>query len=87
MRLIRLIIWLIIIILGISFTTLNAVSVELHYSLGSVKVFLPLLVLIVFAIGALAGILIMLPKLWRLRRSRSQLKRQVNKTVQVEVPQ
>lgn len=71
MHAIRLTLWIIIILLGVVLTSLNAQFVTLNYYFGSIVVFLPLLMLILLVIGIFLGGVSMLPKLWRLRHRKS----------------
>ncbi len=63
MRIISAIIILIILIMGITFASLNAEPVIVNYYLGSSKFPLSLLLVLIFGIGALMGILVSIP-LW-----------------------
>ena len=69
MRYIRYFIWILVIIVGTIFTTLNARSVEIDYYFNGAKIniFLPLLILIVLVIGVILGYLVAIPKIIKLR--------------------
>jgi len=79
MRYINLIFWIIIVLLGISFVVLNSRSVLVNYYIGEVNAYLPLLLLIEIIIGAIIGVLAMLPSVIRhknaLRKCRQKVKR------------
>lgn len=60
MRIISFILLLMIILIGITFATLNSNIVTLHYYIGQRDMALSLLLVSVFAAGCLLGILVML---------------------------
>lgn len=78
MRLISYAIWFIIIVLVVTFAAVNSHTVAVDFYFTTVKVYLPLLLFIVLVLGAICGVLVMLPKLLRRighnRRLQSQLK-------------
>ncbi len=55
-RYINYIFWILIIIIGVTFTGINAHWVYLDYYFGTTHIFLPILLVITMAIGALLGI-------------------------------
>ena len=61
--------WLVIILLGACFSILNAYTVVLHYYLGRVVVFFPVLLLSAVFFGVLLGVIAMLPKTMRSNKS------------------
>jgi lipopolysaccharide assembly protein A len=64
--------WLLIIILGIVFASLNAESVTLHYYIGTVKLSLAFLLLCALIFGLVLGMLASLPLTIKLKsRKRS----------------
>lgn len=71
MRYVRYSIWLLVIVVGIIFTLMNARMVEIDYYFGAAKanVFLPLLILIILIVGAVLGYLIAVPKIIKLRHT------------------
>jgi len=77
-RIFAYIFWILIILLGVSFALMNSRSVEVHYLAGKIEIYLPLLMLIELVIGALLGVIAMLPKIFKLkaviRKSRQQTK-------------
>ncbi len=79
MRYIAYIFWFILFVLAISFAVLNAEHVALNYYFGTRQVSLPLLMLLVFVIGALLGILVLLPRLIRLKSRHRRLRRRLKK--------
>ncbi len=77
MRYLAYIFWILIVILGISFASLNSSSVNINYYIGTVKLYVPLLLLIGLVIGALLGICAMLPLFFRMKCEVRKLRRQV----------
>lgn len=78
------ILFLILLILGLSFAVLNAGSVPLNYYLGKVELPLALVVVAALAVGAILGVLVSLGMVLRLKRQVRQLRRQVQ-TAEKEV--
>ncbi len=70
----RYFLWFIVIAAGVIFTLINARSVEIDYYFGSTHLFLPLLILLVLAIGVILGYLINFPKILKLHHLNRQLK-------------
>jgi len=61
MRYITYAFWILIILVGVSFAAINSHTVVIHYYIGSVNLYLPLLLLIELAIGAVLGVIAMMP--------------------------
>ena len=76
-RLIYLSISLIVIILGVAFSVLNAENIQLNYYLGSVELPLSLVLVISMIVGAILGIFASLSLIIGSRRSATKLKRSV----------
>ncbi len=75
MRLIKLLIFLLLIILGAAFAVNNAGSVKLDFYFGSGDLPLSLLLVAVLSIGALVGVLAVSGSLLRLKRENAVLRR------------
>lgn len=84
MKLIKTIFILIIVALGISFAVLNAKSVPLNYYFDAKEISLALLLAITLACGALLGLFLSLPAMFRLKRSNRQMKSRL-KSVEKDV--
>lgn len=84
MRYIAYIFWFIVIILGVLFATLNSNSIAINFYIKSFNVYLPLLLLIELAIGALLGMLAVLPALIRVKAGNRKLKQRA-KQIEQEV--
>ena len=78
MRIVSYIFWMSIILLGVSVAAMNSRSVEIHYYFGQTNVYLPLLLLVELAVGALLGVIAMLPQVLKLKSSLRK-SRQLNK--------
>lgn len=78
MRYFSYVIIIILILLGITFAVLNSDTVTVHYYSGEQALPLSLLMAISFAIGIIIGVLVMLPKVWRLRLERRRLRKKLN---------
>lgn len=84
MKYIFYIFWIIVIILGVTFSGLNSHSVNINYYVNETSLQLPLLLLIVLIIGAFLGCIAMLPALIRGKHANHQLKHKI-KQVEQEV--
>lgn len=72
MRLFSMILWIILIVLGVSFAVLNSQSISINYFLGPKIIYFPLLVLILLFCGALIGMIALIPFMVRLRKKRHE---------------
>ncbi|MFW0057739.1 MAG: lipopolysaccharide assembly protein LapA domain-containing protein [Coxiella endosymbiont of Dermacentor silvarum] len=61
MRCIFYLFWILIILLGITFTVLNPQEIVLNYYLDTKSIYLPLFILLVLLIGVALGIIAFLP--------------------------
>ena len=67
MRLIRVILYLILGIIGISFAALNAGSVQVNFYVTQMTVPISVLMILMVALGFVIGVLISLLKYWQLK--------------------
>lgn len=67
MRILLYVLWAIIVAYVVVFTILNSSTLELKFYFTSVKIYLPLLLLLNLIMGALLGMVAMLPLLLRTR--------------------
>jgi len=81
MRFILYIFWFIIILIVASFTALNSYSVEVHYYLGTINLYLPLVLIVTLLAGALLGVACMVPP-WV--RANKKTRKHKHKLKQVE---
>lgn len=77
-RLLLLLFYLLLIILGVSFAALNAVSVEVNFYLKSVTMPISVFMTIALGLGIVIGFLLFCSRYWRLKieylKMKSQLK-------------
>ncbi|MGA7799685.1 MAG: LapA family protein [Gammaproteobacteria bacterium] len=83
-RILLAILFLVLLLLGLSFAVLNATSVPLNYYLGEVDLPLALVVVASLVLGAILGVLVSLGIVLRLKRQVRHLRRQVQ-TAEKEV--
>jgi lipopolysaccharide assembly protein A len=81
MRIFAYIFWIIVVVVGLSFAAINSSSVEIHYYVGSLKVYLPLLLLMELVIGAALGIMAILP---RYLKTKSAARKAIQKIKRLE---
>jgi putative membrane protein len=74
MRYVVAIFWLIIIVLAIVFVALNSNHIELNYYTGKKTVYLPVLLFVTLVVGAILGILAMVPVWLRAKRERRRMR-------------
>lgn len=77
MRIFTFVMILLIIILGVTFATLNSTAVTVNYYLAKATLPLSLLIVIVFALGGLVGIAIGLWLFFKLKLKNYRLKQQL----------
>lgn len=77
LRLLYISLTLVVIIIGVAFSVLNAENIQLNYYLGSVELPLSLVLVVAMIIGAILGILASLSLIIGSRRSTNKLKRSV----------
>jgi putative membrane protein len=78
MRLLMLVFYILLIILGVSFAALNATTVEVNFYLKTISMPVSVLMTIMLGVGILFGFFIFISRHWRLkmeyRKMKSQLK-------------
>lgn len=72
--------WIIIILLGVTFASLNPQKLTINYYLNITTIHLPLLLLFTLALGALLGVIAMLPSLIRMKSVNYHLKTRMKRT-------
>lgn len=77
LRLLYISLTLVVIIIGVAFSVLNAENIQLNYYLGSVELPLSLVLIVAMIIGAILGILASLSLIIGSRRNTNKLKRSV----------
>lgn len=85
MKYIFYIFWLIVVVIGVTFASLNSHIVSVNYYVGESNLHLPILLIIALVIGAVLGIIAMIPWLlknkqanWRLKQKINQIEQEVN---------
>ncbi len=84
MRYVFYIFWILVILVGITFASLNPQRIILNYYLDTKSVHLPLMVLATLVIGAVLGIIAMLPSLIKSRSATRRMKHRI-KQIEQEV--
>lgn len=78
MRLMMLVFYIILIIIGVSFAALNASSVAVNFYFNTISLPISLLMTLVLGLGVLIGFLLFITRYWRLKiechKMRNQLK-------------
>jgi len=78
MRLLMILIYLLLILIGVSFAALNASSVQVNFYVTTLTMPISVLMTIMLGIGVLAGFLLFLFRYWRIKieliRTRNQLR-------------
>lgn len=80
MRLIMLVVYLVLIIVGVSFAALNASSVAVNLYFKTVSMPISVLMTIMLGIGILIGMLIFVMRYWRLKIECHRVKNQLKLT-------
>lgn len=82
MRLITIILYLLLMIIGVSFAVLNASMIDLNLYIIKFSLPLPLLLTLVLGLGLIIGFFLGLYKYWRLKFSFNKIKNQLKLTEQ-----
>lgn len=77
MRILALIVLLLVVALGLTFSVMNAEPVNLNYYFGSAAIPLALLLVGAVVLGAVLGVLASLGAIFRLKRDNARLRRDV----------
>ena len=72
--------WFLVAFFVVIFTTLNSYSVTLSYHMGTVKVYLPLLLVIFLVFGAFLGMCALLPLFVKAKGHHSKLKTELKRS-------
>lgn len=72
MRLLSAVFCIILIVFGVSFSVLNSIEVPINYFIGQKIIYFPLLSLLLIVIGALLGVLAMLPVMIKLKMRKAR---------------
>lgn len=80
MRVVKIVFYLFIILVGISFAALNASSVKINFYFTTWSMPVSVLATIMVGIGIIVGFLISLSKYWRLKRELRKMREQLRLT-------
>lgn len=80
MRIVMLVIYVLIIIIGLSFAALNASSVPVHFYFKTVSMPISVLMTIMLGIGILIGFILFIGRYWRLKIQYHQIRSQLKLT-------
>ena len=80
MRIFLIIVYLLLIIFGVSFATLNAASVKLNFYVTTLVLPLSVLLILTLAIGVFFGCVVFLCKYWRVKSENRRMKHQLKMT-------
>lgn len=80
MRLVMIVFYIILILLGVSFAALNASSVQINLYFTKLSMPISMLMTVMLGLGLLLGFLIFLCRYWRLKVEHLRLKNQLKLT-------
>ena len=79
MRYLYMLVWVLLLIVGVVFASLNAHEVQLNLFVASVHVFLPLVILVAIVIGSVVGVLSMFPRIMKGKYANRKLRKHIHK--------
>ena len=82
MRPVIYIFWVIVILLGVTFASLNSEKLAVNYYVNTTSIHLPLLLLCTLVLGAFLGVIAMLPSLIRSKNMNRRLKHRAREAEQ-----
>lgn len=74
--------WIVVVIIGITFSGLNSQIVTINYYLGETTLHLPILLLFTLLIGVVFGLIIALPTLLKKKNTARHLKQKIKQAEQ-----
>jgi len=74
--------WILIIILAVIFAVLNSTTIQVHFYIASFHIYLPLLLFIDLVLGAILGMLALLPIVMRLKHTNWKLRQRIKQSEQ-----
>lgn len=80
MRILMLVIYILLIVIGVSFAALNATSVDVNFYFETVSMPISVLMTIMLGIGVLIGFVLFIARYWRLKTECHKLKNQLKLT-------
>ena len=80
MRILMLVIYILLIIIGVSFATLNASTVAVNFYVKTISMPVSVLMAIMLGIGILIGFILFISRYWRLKMECHKMKNQLKIT-------
>lgn len=80
MRIVMLVIYILLIVIGVSFAALNAAAVNVNFYFKSVSMPISVLMTIMLGIGILIGFILFIGRYWRLKAECYKVKNQLKLT-------
>ena len=80
MRIVITILYLILIMVGVSFAALNASSVQVNFYFSTLKMPISVLMTVMLGVGMLVGFFLFLYRYWRLKAEHRKIKNQLKLT-------
>jgi putative membrane protein len=80
MRIVMLVIYILLIIIGVSFAALNAASVNVNFYFNTVSMPISVLITIMLGIGIFIGFILFIGRYWRLKAECHRIKNQLKLT-------
>ena len=74
--------WILVVIIGITFSGLNSQTVAINYYLGETTLYLPILLLLTLLVGVVLGFIIALPAFLKRKNITRHLKQQIKQAEQ-----
>lgn len=82
MKYVFFIFWILVIIVGVTFASLNSHTVQINYYVNETVIHIPILLLITLVIGLMLGGVAMLPTVIRAKHSNRRLKQRIRQIEQ-----
>ncbi|KTD15613.1 hypothetical protein Lgra_0279 [Legionella gratiana] len=80
MRILMLVIYILLIVIGVSFAALNATSVDVNFYFETISMPISVLMTIMLGVGVLIGFILFVARYWRLKAECHKLKNQLKLT-------
>ncbi|RUR12185.1 LapA family protein [Legionella sp. km772] len=80
MRILLLVFYILLIIVGVSFAALNAASVEVNFYIKTISMPISVLMTIMLGLGVLIGFLLFISRYWRIKIECRKMKNQLKLT-------
>ncbi len=77
MRIVMIVFYLLLILVGVSFAALNAASVQVNFYFSTLSMPVSVLITLMLGVGVLLGFCLFLGKYWRLKAEHRRIKNQL----------